>query len=47
MSTFVEDIVNVKGDGNCGFQVIARHLGMDEEDHVLVHQELIHELRNH
>ena len=39
--------MNVKGDGHCGFQVIARHLRMDEEDHVLVRQALIHELRNH
>jgi len=38
--------VNVKRDGHCGFRVIATHLGMDEEDHVLVRQALIHELRN-
>jgi hypothetical protein len=44
---FVEEIVNVKGDGHCGFWVVARHLGMDEEDHVLVRQALIQELRNH
>jgi hypothetical protein len=47
MRPYIEDIVNVRGDGNCGFRVIARHLGMDEEDHVLVRQALIHELRNH
>jgi len=47
MRPFVEEIVNVKGDDNYGFRVIARHLGMDEEDRVLVHQSLIHELRNH
>jgi len=27
--------------------MVARHLGMDEEDRVLVHQALIQELRNH
>jgi len=27
--------------------MVARHLGMDEEDHVLVRQALIQELRNH
>ena len=27
MRPFVEEIVNVKGDGHCGFWVIARHLG--------------------
>jgi len=47
MRPFVQEIVNVKWDGNCGFRVIARHLGMDEEDHVLVRHSLIHELRNH
>jgi len=47
MRPFVEEIVNVKGDSNCGFRSVARHLGMDEEDHVLVRQSLIHELRNH
>ncbi|AES59588.2 hypothetical protein MTR_1g023090 [Medicago truncatula] len=44
---YIEDIVNVKGDGNCGFRVIARHLGMDEDSHVLVRHALINELKNH
>jgi hypothetical protein len=47
MRPFVEDIVNVKRDGHCGFWVIARHLGKDEEDHVLVRYALINELKNH
>jgi len=47
MRPFVEDIVNVKGDGNCGFRVIARHLVMDEDSHVLVRHALINELKNH
>ncbi|KEH37260.1 hypothetical protein MTR_2g436740 [Medicago truncatula] len=42
-----EEIVNVNGDGNCGFRVIARHMGMDEENHILVRNALIHELKNH
>jgi len=37
--------VNVKGDDNCGYQVVARHLGMDEVNHVLVRRALIHELK--
>ena len=41
---FIENIMNVKGDDNCGFRVIARHMGMDEENHVLVRSALIHEL---
>jgi hypothetical protein len=47
MRPFIEEIVNVKGDGNCGFRVIARHMGMDEENHILVCNALIHELKNH
>ena len=47
MRPFVEEIVNIKGDGHCGFRVVARHLGMGEEDHILVRQALIQELRNH
>ncbi|AES70017.1 OTU-like cysteine protease [Medicago truncatula] len=47
MRPFVEDIVNAKGDGHCGFRVVARHLGMDEEDHVLIRHALINELKNH
>lgn len=47
MRHFIEDIVNVKGDGNNGFRVIARHMKMDEENHVLVRHALIHELKTH
>jgi len=47
MRPFIEEIVNVKGDGNCEFRVIARHMGMIEENHVLVRHALIHELKNH
>ncbi|KEH38186.1 hypothetical protein MTR_2g061890 [Medicago truncatula] len=36
-----------KGDGNCGFRIIARHMGLNEEDHVLVRRALINELKNH
>jgi len=47
MRPYIEDIVNVKGDDNCGFWVIARHLGMGEDSHVLVRHALINELKNH
>ena len=40
----IEQIVNVTGDGNCGFWFVARHMGMDEENH---HMTLILELQNH
>jgi len=47
MRPFIEEIVNVKGDDNCGFRVIARHMEMDEENHVLVCHAFIHELKSH
>ena len=46
MRPYIENIVNVKGNGNCGFQVIARHMSMDEDNHVLVRSALFHELKN-
>jgi len=39
--------MNVRGDDNCGFRVIARHMGLNEEDHVLLRHALINELKNH
>jgi len=47
MRPYIEENVNVRGDDNCGFQVIARNLGMDEDSHVLVRHSLINELKNH
>jgi len=47
MRPYIEDIVNVKGDGNCGFRVIAKHLRMDEDSHVLVRHALSNKLKNH
>jgi len=47
MRPYIEDIVNVKGDGNCGFRVVARHMGLNEDSYVLVRHALINELKNH
>jgi len=47
MRPYIEDIVSVKGDDNCDFRVIARHLGVDEDSHILVRHALINELKNH
>jgi len=47
MRPYIEDIVNVRWDGNCGFRVIARHMGLNEGDHVYVRHALINELKNH
>ena len=47
MRPYIEDIVNVRGDGNCGFRVVARHMRLNERDHVLVRRALINELKNY
>ncbi|AES72223.2 hypothetical protein MTR_3g087410 [Medicago truncatula] len=47
MRPCIEDIVNVKGDGNCCFWIVARHMGLNEDGHVLVRHALINELKNH
>ncbi|KAH1210198.1 Protein FAR1-RELATED SEQUENCE 5 [Glycine max] len=41
---FIHDIVDVKADGNCGYQSIACLLGIDEDSWSLVRNELIREL---
>ncbi|KAL5137337.1 Protein FAR1-RELATED SEQUENCE 5 [Glycine soja] len=41
---FVDDIVDVKTNGNCGYRSIAALLGMGEDSWSLVHNELIKEL---
>jgi hypothetical protein len=40
-------IVDVKGDGNCGFQVLAEHLGVGEDSYSIIRYTLIKELNNH
>ena len=45
MHRFVEDIVNVEGDGNCGFRCFARLLGRGEDDFWSVRNELFEELQ--
>ncbi|KAL5147502.1 hypothetical protein HKD37_06G017182 [Glycine soja] len=41
---FIRDVVDVKADGNCGYQSIAALLGMGEDSWPLVRNELIKEL---
>ena len=41
---FIHNVVDVKADGNCGYQSIAALLGMEEDSLSLVHNELIKEL---
>lgn len=42
---FIEDIIDVKGDSNCGYRAVAAQLGMGEESWALVRQDLIRELQ--
>ncbi|KAH1256459.1 Protein FAR1-RELATED SEQUENCE 5 [Glycine max] len=44
MHGFIEDVVNVKADGNCGYQSVSALLGMGEECWAMVRNELIKEL---
>ncbi|KAH1225249.1 hypothetical protein GmHk_11G032197 [Glycine max] len=41
---FIHNVVDVKTDGNCGYQSIATLFGMGEDSWLLVHNELIKEL---
>ena len=47
MQEYIEKYNDVKGDGNCGFRVVAEHMGMHQDCHVLVRYKLINELKAH
>jgi len=47
MRPFIEKIVDVKGDDNCGFRAIAESMGLTEEIHVMVRRAFIPEMKNH
>ncbi|RZC11496.1 hypothetical protein D0Y65_011613, partial [Glycine soja] len=44
MHGFIEDVVDVKADGNCGYRSVSALLGMGEECWVVMRNELIKEL---
>jgi len=44
---FIEGIVDVIGDGHCGFRTIAQSVGLTKESHVMVRRALIKELKEH
>ncbi|XP_006575960.1 uncharacterized protein [Glycine max] len=44
MHGFIEDVVDVKADGNCGYQSVSALLGMGEECWAMMRNELIKEL---
>ncbi|XP_058747057.1 uncharacterized protein LOC131620051 [Vicia villosa] len=41
MHKYIERIVNVAGDGNCGYRTVSTLLGNGENSHTLVHHQLI------
>lgn len=47
MYKYIEYIINVEGDGKCGYQPISTLLGKGEENYTLVRQQLIKEFKTH
>jgi hypothetical protein len=47
MRPYIERIVDVIGDGHCGFRAIAEVVGLTEESHVMVRRAVIQELKEH
>ena len=45
MIPYIERVVDVIGDGHCGFRAIAEALGLTQESHVMVRRALIQELK--
>ncbi|XP_058741624.1 uncharacterized protein LOC131614010 [Vicia villosa] len=47
MHKYIERIVNVEGNGNCGYRAVSTLLGKGEDSHALVRHQLIQELKTH
>lgn len=47
MHNYIERIINITGDKKCSFRIVSALLGKGEEDHTLVHHQLIKELKGH
>jgi len=47
MRPYIKRIVDVIGDGHCGFRATAESVGLTEENHVIVRREVIKELKEH
>ena len=43
MKPYIEKYDNVKGDGNCGYRVIAKHMRWGEQNWLMVREKLITE----
>ena len=47
MKQIIEKYDDVRGDGNCGYRVIAKHIGLGEQNWLMVRKKLITELEAH
>uniref|UniRef100_A0A494G8Q9 MULE transposase domain-containing protein n=1 Tax=Solanum lycopersicum TaxID=4081 RepID=A0A494G8Q9_SOLLC len=47
MLPFIEKMVDVIGDGHCGFRAIAEFMGLTEKNHLMIRTHLIQELIDH
>ena len=47
MLPFIEKVVDVIGDGHCGFRAIAEFMGLTEQSHFMIHTHLIQDLKDH
>ncbi|AES75784.1 hypothetical protein MTR_6g059580 [Medicago truncatula] len=47
MLPFKEKVVDVIGDGHCGFRTIAEFLGLTEDSHIMIRRHLIQEMKDH
>ncbi|KEH19564.1 OTU-like cysteine protease [Medicago truncatula] len=47
MLPFIENVLDVLGDGHCGFRAIAEFMGLTEKNHIMIRTHLIQELKDH
>jgi hypothetical protein len=47
MRSYIEDIVNVEGDGYCGYRVVALDIRKNEDDYELVKLNMVNEINLH
>ncbi|KEH22132.1 OTU-like cysteine protease [Medicago truncatula] len=47
MLPFIEKVVDVIGDGHCGFRAIAEFMGLTEQNHIMIRTLLIQEVKDH
>lgn len=47
MHKYIERIINVESDDNCGFRAVSSLLGKGDEDHQVARNHLIHQMTTH